>query len=421
MQILKVAIGADHGGYDLKQELISYLRAKGYEVFDCGTYDKKTTDYPRIAFAVATRVAAGQVERGIIIDGAGIGSAMAANNVKGVRAAACYNEALANNCREHNGANVLTLGAGQTDAARAKKIVDIFLTTECSAARHRRRVDLINDIEKNRLTPQPMEDNNVDLSPKDIDRIAQRVKDLLVAGGAGTAPAAAGELDGKTLAGMIDHTCLKPEAVKADIRQLCEEAVEYSFFSVCVNSTFATFAKPLLKGSSVKLCCVVGFPLGAMPPQVKAMETRQAIRDGADEIDMVINIGALKEKNYTLVEKDIRAVVEACKERSVLCKVIFETCLLTPEEIVKACELSMKARADYVKTSTGFNKGGATKEDIALMSKTVAPKGLGVKASGGVRSYEDAVTMINAGATRIGASSSINIVNKVKTEGEGKY
>lgn len=404
----------------MKQELLQELRSSGYDVTDCGTHDTTATDYPRIARAVALRVAAGQCDRGIIIDGAGIGSAMAANKVKGVRAAACYSEALANNCREHNGANVLTLGSGQTDLPLARRIVDVFLTTDCTAARHLRRVQMINDIDYNRLTPNPPEEN-VDLSPQDIERIAQRVKDIITSGGAAPAAGSGGPMTERELAQMIDHTCLKPDATRADIKKLCEEAVEHGFFSVCVNSSFASFAKPLLKDSSVKLCCVVGFPLGAQPPQIKAAETRQAIRDGANEIDMVINIGALKDGDYALVEKDIRAVVEACKERRVLCKVIFETCLLNDEEKQKACELSVKARADYVKTSTGFSSGGATAADIALMSRAVKDKGLGVKASGGVRSYEDAMNMINAGATRIGASSSINIIKKIKTESSGRY
>ena len=416
----KVAIGADHGGFELKQQLASHLRAGGYEVVDCGVREKVTADYPRIAQAVALRVAAGQCGRGIIIDGAGIGSAMAANKVKGVRAAACYSEALANNCREHNGANVLTLGAGQTDADTARRIVDVFLTTECSAQRHLRRVGLIDQIDSHRLTPTNKTEEDVDLSAQDIEKIALRVKDILIGGGvAGTG--AAGALGERELAGMIDHTCLKPEATRADIRKLCEEAIEHGFFSVCVNASFAKYAKDLLRGSPVKLCCVVGFPLGAMTPQIKAMETRQAIRDGANEIDMVINVGALKEGECDLVERDIRAVVEACKERSILCKVILETCLLTDEEKVKACELSMKARADFVKTSTGFSKGGATAEDIALMARTVAPKKLGVKASGGVRSYEDALCMIRAGATRIGASSSVGMIKKQQPQSGGKY
>lgn len=421
MRTKHIAIGGDHGGFDLKTELIPYLCSLGHRVTDCGARDKSPVDYPRIAFSVASRVAAGECDCGIIIDGAGIGSCMTANKVKGVRAAACYNEALAKNCREHNNANVLTLGAGQTDAALARKIIDLFLTTDCTADRHLRRAQLINDLDQHRLTPNPKEES-VDLSPQDIEKIARRVKEIISSGGAGTAHAGGtGTPDAKTLANMIDHTCLKPDATKADIKKLCEEAVQHHFYSVCVNSTFAPYAYSLIKGSTVKLCCVVGFPLGAQPPQIKALEARQAIRDGAGEIDMVINIGALKDKNFELVERDIRAVVEACKERSVLSKVILETCLLTDGEKVKACELSMKARADYVKTSTGFSKGGATAEDIALMARTVAPARMGVKASGGVRTYDDAMKMIQAGATRIGASSSVGIINKVKPESEGRY
>jgi deoxyribose-phosphate aldolase len=176
----------------------------------------------------------------------------------------------------------------------------------------------------------------------------------------------------------------------------------------------------LLRGSAVKLCCVVGFPLGAQAPQIKALEARKAIREGAGEIDMVINIGALKGGDTALVLRDIRAVVEACKDGRALSKVIFETALLTDEEKITACELSMKAGADYVKTSTGFSSGGATVEDIALMAKTVAPRKLGVKASGGVRTYDDAVRMIRAGATRIGASASVKIVAEARARAAQK-
>ena len=208
---------------------------------------------------------------------------------------------------------------------------------------------------------------------------------------------------------------LKPEASKDDIDRLCNEALTYKFFSVCVNPINVPQAVSRLKGSSVKVCCVVGFPLGAQAPEIKAMETRKAIREGAQEIDMVINIGAMKSHDDELVLKDIRAVVEACKERQVLCKVILETSLLTDDEKVQACELCMKARADYVKTSTGFGSGGATEDDIRLMSRTVSPKKLGVKASGGVRTYDDAIKMIAAGATRIGSSNSVKMMEEAKT------
>ncbi|MEM7394257.1 MAG: deoxyribose-phosphate aldolase [Verrucomicrobiota bacterium] len=222
------------------------------------------------------------------------------------------------------------------------------------------------------------------------------------------------------LAQIIDHTLLKPDASNEDIAKLCAEANQHQFWSVCVNSTNVREAKKHLRNSSVKLCSVVGFPLGAMPADVKAMETRKAIREGADEIDMVINVGALKSGDHDKVLEDIRAVVEACKERGALSKVILETALLTDDEKVRACELSMRAGADFVKTSTGFSSGGATVQDIALMSSTVAPRKLGVKASGGVRTYGDAMKMVEAGATRIGASSSIKIVEEAKAVDEGR-
>jgi deoxyribose-phosphate aldolase len=211
---------------------------------------------------------------------------------------------------------------------------------------------------------------------------------------------------------MIDHTLLKPEASRGDIERLCSEALEHNFFSVCVNSINVPQAYALLKDSNVKVCSVVGFPLGAQPPDIKALETRKAIREGAKEIDMVINIGALKSGDLDLVKKDIRAVVEECIERQVTSKVILETAILNDDEKVKACELAMQAGADFVKTSTGFGAGGATVEDIRLMARTVAPRKLGVKASGGVRTFEDAMAMIGAGATRIGASSSIKIIEQ---------
>lgn len=207
---------------------------------------------------------------------------------------------------------------------------------------------------------------------------------------------------------MIDHTLLKANATEEQITVLAKEAKEYSFASVCVNPTWVKKAAELLRDAQeVKVCTVIGFPLGANTPEVKAFETTNAIENGADEVDMVINIGALKDKNHELVERDIKAVVDAAKGKA-LVKVIIETSLLTDEEKVKACELSVKAGADFVKTSTGFSTGGATVEDIALMRKTVGPD-LGVKASGGVRGLEDAKAMIEAGATRIGASSGVSI------------
>ena len=205
----------------------------------------------------------------------------------------------------------------------------------------------------------------------------------------------------------IDHTLLKPDASQEQIETLIEEAKKYDFASVCVNPTWVNFAAQALKATDVKVCTVIGFPLGANTPELKAFETSDAIQNGANEVDMVINIGALKSRNFDLVERDIRAVVESAK--GTLVKVIIETCLLTDDEKVKACQIAQKAGADFVKTSTGFSTGGATVEDVALMRKTVGPD-MGVKASGGARSYEDALAFIKAGATRIGASSGVAIM-----------
>ncbi|WP_062104638.1 deoxyribose-phosphate aldolase [Bacillus niameyensis] len=211
------------------------------------------------------------------------------------------------------------------------------------------------------------------------------------------------------IANMIDHTLLKPDANKDEIKELCEEAKKYGFASVCVNPTWVSYASILLKSSDVKVCTVVGFPLGASTAETKAFETDNAIKAGATEIDMVLNIGALKSNDYEYVEQDISAVCTAAKGRAIV-KVIIETSLLTNDEKQKACELAKKAGADYVKTSTGFSGGGATVEDIKLMRYTVGPE-LGVKASGGVKSRIDAENLIEAGATRIGTSSGVAIIN----------
>jgi deoxyribose-phosphate aldolase len=210
------------------------------------------------------------------------------------------------------------------------------------------------------------------------------------------------------LAKLIDHTILKPDTTLSEIEKYCKEAKEYVFASVCVNPTWVKKVAEQLAGTEVKVCTVIGFPLGATTPETKAFETKDAIEKGATEIDMVINVGALKDKNDELVERDIRAVVDAAKGKA-LTKVIIETSLLTDEEKVRACQIAVRAGADYVKTSTGFSKGGATVEDIALMRKTVGPT-IGVKASGGVRDARSVEAMIEAGATRIGASSGVEIV-----------
>ena len=214
------------------------------------------------------------------------------------------------------------------------------------------------------------------------------------------------------MAGYIDHTLLKPEATAAQIEQLCNEARQCGFASVCVNPTFVAQSAGLLAGTQVKVCCVVGFPLGAHLPEIKAMEARRAIEQGASEIDMVINIGALKGGDEELVRHDITSVVEACRAGRAICKVIIECALRTDGEKVRACRLARQAGANFVKTSTGFASGGAKVEDVVLMSKAVRGAGLGVKAAGGIRSYDDALRMIQAGATRIGTSSGVKILQE---------
>ncbi len=209
------------------------------------------------------------------------------------------------------------------------------------------------------------------------------------------------------IAHTIDHTYLKPDTSPEKITQLCEEAKRYNFASVCINPSYVSLAAKLLKGTPVKVTTVIGFPLGATTSTAKAMETRDAIANGADEIDMVMNIGALKAKNYDLVKKDIEAVVNAANGKIV--KVILETALLAQEEKIKACQIAKEAGADFVKTSTGFGGGGATVADIALMRRIVGPL-MGIKASGGIRTFEDVQAMIKAGATRIGASASVAII-----------
>ncbi|WP_091606530.1 deoxyribose-phosphate aldolase [Arthrobacter koreensis] len=211
------------------------------------------------------------------------------------------------------------------------------------------------------------------------------------------------------LASYIDHTLLKPEASREDILRVCEEAAEYGFKSVCVNPLWVSTVHTALKDSGVDTCSVIGFPLGATTTEVKVFEAQGALQDGADEIDMVIDIAAARRGDRETLVRDIASVAEAVHEVGAILKVIIETSLLTDEQKVLACEASVDAGADFVKTSTGFNGGGATVEDVALMRRTVGPN-LGVKASGGVRSREDALAMIDAGATRIGASSGIAIV-----------
>ena len=426
-----IAIGADHGGFELKEQLLAHLASAGHRVDDVGTSSREAVDYPVFARAVAEAVSGGTADVGIMIDGAGIGSCMAANKVPGVRAAMAYDLSSARNSREHNNANVLTLGAGLIGAGLAKQIVDVWLDTECTEQRHLNRVAMF-----------AAEAGAMNLSDQDIDRVVTRLHEIMgplavtesnsatigddpdaarefvrlgATGLTSVAPVERpGDIPGD-LARYIDHTLLKANATEEQIRKLCAEALEFNFRSVCVNPTWVALAADLLRGSEVLTCTVVGFPLGANEPAIKAMEARRAIRNGAREIDMVLNIGALKGGNDDLVLRDIRSVVEDCVDGGAVCKVIIETALLTDEEKRRASELARQARAHFVKTSTGFSTGGATAGDVALMADVVRGAGMEVKASGGISSYEDAKAMIEAGATRLGASASIGIVREAKT------
>jgi deoxyribose-phosphate aldolase len=282
---------------------------------------------------------------------------------------------------------------------------------------------------------------DLELSDQDIERVVNRLSQILgpktsaetVAATVGDNPEAAREFVRLGATGLtsvapaerpgsipndlvryIDHTILKANATEEQIRKLCAEALEFNFRSVCINPTWVSLAANLLRGSDVLTCTVVGFPLGANEPAIKAMEARRAIRNGAREIDMVINVGALKSGDDALVLRDIRAVVEDCVDGNAICKVILETALLTDDEKRRASELAKAARANFVKTSTGFSTGGATVSDVALMAGVVRGAGMEVKASGGISSYSDAKAMIEAGATRLGASASIGIVQEAK-------
>ena len=229
-----------------------------------------------------------------------------------------------------------------------------------------------------------------------------------------TGAAPAGDLAApsmESIASLIDHTLLKPDASREDIRKLCREAVRFGFASVCINPWNVPLAAELVHGTKVKVCTVIGFPLGATLPQMKIREAEEAIKLGAQEVDMVINVGALKSGLDEAVESDIRGVVQAAHRRGAICKVILETCLLTSEEKIRAAQASVRAGADFVKTSTGFSAGGATEEDVALLRSVVGPK-IGVKASGGVRTLDDVRKMVRAGATRIGASASVKIMEQ---------
>ena len=251
-----------------------------------------------------------------------------------------------------------------------------------------------------------------------VEVCPDRVQRVIDAGACRIGACAAEPASLTNMAGYIDHTILKPDTTAEDVDRICDEALSHRFASVCVNGSWVKRSAEILAGGPTKVCCVVGFPLGAGAPEVKAYEARRAIEDGACEIDMVINVGALKSGDDAFVRRDIAGVADTCHRLGAKLKVILETCLLNDAEKVRACELSKEAGADFVKTSTGFSTGGATSADVALMRRTVGPT-MGVKASGGVRDEEDAREMIEAGATRLGASASVAIVRGDAAGGEG--
>jgi len=453
-----IAIGSDHGGYELKEDLKNYLREMGKEIIDCGTSGTEAVDYPVFAEKVAAMVSSGKASRGIMVDGAGIGSCVAANKVPGVRAALCYDLSTARNSREHNDTNLLTLGGKLVGPGLARDIVSTWLQTDCTEDRHLRRVSQIMEVERKYCpsgaagastapaTPEARstEENIDDVVEKIVQKIESSVTpenlastleaacdpchgcgqcvekradqvQRIIAMGAGRVSAAPGVHDiPAQLAQFIDHTLLKPDASREQIETLCQEAREYRFATVCVNPTWVKTCRDLLQDSPVRVCAVVGFPLGANIPELKGFEARQAIRDGAREIDMVINIGALKSGDQDLVRRDIAAVTEACRDGSATSKVIIEAAALTDEEKVLACQLARQAKADFVKTSTGFGPGGATDHDVALMKEAVQCQ-LEVKAAGGIRTLADTRKMLQAGATRIGASAGVKIVQEAET------
>jgi len=397
---------------------------------------------------VAELVASGAAARGVIIDGAGIGSAMVANKFAGVRAALCYDRASARNSREHNDANVLTLGGRLLTQTQAEDVLRTWLTTPFGGGRHAARVEKIKDIERGQcLHPTAAPKTQTQVDTQELDLLVAGIGDELLA----RSPAPKGEglnipdvvcpgcqqrcpqtCAGKSkailaagadrlsasdklthidsaIAATIDHTLLRPEATAADIRKLCKEARKYNFASVCVNPYWASLVAGELAGSPVKVCTVVGFPLGANTTAIKVAETEAAVRVGAQEIDMVINIGELRGGNYDAVREDIRAVVNAAHQGGAIVKVILETALLDDNQKIISSTLAKVAGAEFVKTSTGFGPHGATVHDVALMRQVVGAE-MGVKASGGIRTLEDLKNMAAAGATRIGASASVKIV-----------
>jgi deoxyribose-phosphate aldolase len=467
----RVVVASDHGGFPLKEAIERHLTANGVAVLDVGTHGTEPCDYPVFARLAAEAVSRGEAHRGIVVDGAGIGSCMVANKVPGVRAGMAFDLATAKNAREHNDANVLTLGAGYLAEDLALKIVDVFLATECTIDRHKRRVAMIDGLDEGRRLPPRVgaaQDMNTPKkflpmasAPSDYESLVNAITQVLTANPAmlanfagvgdgppgcptctgcghcvskrtdtvrsmmGTAPglrvsSSLGVADvPQDIAKLIDHTLLKPDATYDQIDKLCDEARQFGFASVCVNPVYVKRCAARLRGASPVVCTVIGFPLGATPTEIKVLEARRAIRDGAREIDMVVAIGALKSGDHRAVYDDIRMVAESVRDGGAILKVILETSLLTDEEKVAGCVAAKKARAHFVKTSTGFAKGGATTHDVSLMARAVEHK-LGVKASGGVGSAADAKQMIAAGATRIGASVGVKIVQEARGQAPDK-
>ena len=384
-----IALGADHGGFRLKETLKPLLASLRLEIHDVGVFDEKPADYPDIAQKVAELVARGEARRGVIIDGAGIGSSIAANKVSGIRAALCYDRASARNSREHNDANVLTLGARLLTASQAEEVLRTWLETPFAGGRHTARVEKIARIEQQySRAPQPLPDG--------------------VPSGPGSV-AAEPRASASGVAALIDHTMLRPEATRADIVKLCGEARQYGFATVCINPYWVPLAASELAGTAAKVCTVAGFPLGATSTEAKVAEAAAALRAGAREIDMVINVGALRSGDFDTVKLDIQAVARVCHDAGAIVKVILETALLDDAQKTTACGLAQAAGADFVKTSTGFGPAGATVQDIVLMRHAVGPR-MGVKAAGGIRTLDDFRAMVAAGANRVGASASVKIV-----------
>jgi deoxyribose-phosphate aldolase len=380
-----VALGADHGGFRLKETLKPLLAGLGLEIRDIGVFDEKPADYPDIAEKVAELVSRGEAARGVIIDGAGIGSSIAANKVSGIRAALCYDRASARNSREHNDSNILTLGARLLTAGQAEEVLRTWLETPFAGGRHTARVEKITRIEQ--------------------QYGKERGPSAAAAAAAGPAPTR-GE---GPIAALIDHTMLRPEATRADIVKLCGEARQYGFATVCINPYWVSLASSELAGTAVKVCTVAGFPLGATSTEAKVAEAAAALRAGAREIDMVINVGALRSGDCDTVKLDIQAVVRVSHDAGAIVKVILETALLDDAQKTTACGLAQAAGADFVKTSTGFGPAGATVQDIVLLRHAVGPR-MGVKAAGGIRTLDDFRAMVAAGANRVGASASVKIV-----------